>query len=94
LASVKGPVETFHRVFEREPRRTTEPDESAEDGRRAAHRHWSRSLQCVAHATLDVIAASYWGPGDVIPLGRRTLRVIGKRDDHADQPPVLVVEDV
>jgi hypothetical protein len=23
LASVKGPVETFHRVFEREPRRTT-----------------------------------------------------------------------
>lgn len=48
----------------------------------------------MAHATLDVIAASYWGPGDVIPLGRRTLRVIGKRDDHADQPPVLVVEDV
>ena len=28
-----------------------------------------------------------------IHLGKRTLRVIGKRDDDADQPPVLVVED-
>jgi hypothetical protein len=26
-------------------------------------------------------------------LGKRTLRVIGKRDDDADRPPVLVVED-
>jgi hypothetical protein len=25
--------------------------------------------------------------------GQRTFRVIGKRDDDADQPPVLVVED-
>jgi hypothetical protein len=24
---------------------------------------------------------------DMIPLGRRTLRVIGKRDDDSDQPP-------
>ena len=31
--------------------------------------------------------------GDTIPLGKRTLRVIGKRDDEGDQPPVLVVED-
>ena len=23
-----------------------------------------------------------------------TLRVVGKRDDEADQPPVLIVEDV
>jgi hypothetical protein len=29
----------------------------------------------------------------VIPLGNRALRVIGKRDDDVDQPPVLVVED-
>jgi hypothetical protein len=29
----------------------------------------------------------------VIPLGNRALRVIGKRDDDAYQPPVLVVED-
>jgi hypothetical protein len=28
----------------------------------------------------------------VIPLGNRALRVIGKRDDDADQPPVLIVE--
>jgi hypothetical protein len=35
-----------------------------------------------------------WGAGDTIHLGKRTLRVIGKRDDDADQPPVLIVEDV
>jgi hypothetical protein len=29
----------------------------------------------------------------VIPLGHRALRVIGKRDDDADQPPVLIVEE-
>jgi hypothetical protein len=29
----------------------------------------------------------------VISLGRKQLRVVGKRDDDADQPPVLVVED-
>jgi hypothetical protein len=34
-----------------------------------------------------------WRPGDKIPLGRRTLRVVAVRDDDADQPPVLVVED-
>jgi hypothetical protein len=35
-----------------------------------------------------------WRAGDVISLGRRQLRVIGKRGDDADQPPVLIVEDV
>jgi hypothetical protein len=39
-------------------------------------------------------AVPNWRPGDTIPLGRRTLRVVGIRDDDADQPPVLVVEDV
>jgi hypothetical protein len=29
----------------------------------------------------------------MIHLGHRTLRVVGKRDDEADQPPVLIVED-
>jgi hypothetical protein len=43
-------------------------------------------------ATFDT-AVPNWCPGDVIPLGRRTLRVVGIRDDDADQPPVLVVED-
>ena len=33
------------------------------------------------------------GAGDTIHLAKRTLRVIGKRDDDADQPPVLIVED-
>jgi hypothetical protein len=32
--------------------------------------------------------------GDTIHLGGRTLRVVGHRDDDADQPPVFVVEDV
>jgi hypothetical protein len=36
-----------------------------------------------------------WRQGDTIPLGAdRTLRVLGVRDDDADQPPVLVVEDL
>jgi hypothetical protein len=28
-------------------------------------------------------AVPNWSPGDVIPLGNRALRVIGKRDDDA-----------
>ena len=39
-------------------------------------------------------AVPNWRPGDTIPLGHRTLRVVGIRDDNADQPPVLIVEDV
>jgi hypothetical protein len=35
-----------------------------------------------------------WRPGDTIPLGARTLRVIEIRNTDADQAPVLVVEDV
>jgi hypothetical protein len=38
-------------------------------------------------------AVPNWRAGDVISLGRRQLRVIGKRDDDVDQPPVLVVEE-
>jgi hypothetical protein len=34
-----------------------------------------------------------WPVGSQIYFGRRTLRVIGKRDDDADQPSVLIVED-
>jgi hypothetical protein len=36
-----------------------------------------------------------WRQGDTIPLNaERTLRVLGVRDEDADQPPVLVVEDL
>jgi len=36
-----------------------------------------------------------WSSGDTIPLGAgRTLRVVDVRDDEADQPPVLIVEDI
>jgi len=37
--------------------------------------------------------APKWEPGDTVPLGRRTLRVIGVRYDD-DQPAVLIVEDM
>ena len=43
-------------------------------------------------ATLEA-AVPNWGPGDSIYLGRRTLGVVGTRDDDADQPPVLIVQD-
>jgi hypothetical protein len=39
-------------------------------------------------------AVPNWRSGDTIPLGHRILRVVHVRDDDADQPPVLVVEDV
>jgi len=42
--------------------------------------------------TLDA-AVPDWQPGHEIYLGSRVLRVIGKRDDAADQPPVLIVEE-
>jgi hypothetical protein len=36
-----------------------------------------------------------WRTGDTIPLGRdRTLRVVGIVVSNADEPPVLIVEDV
>jgi hypothetical protein len=38
-------------------------------------------------------AVPNWSPGDVIPLGSRSLVVVGKRDNDADPPPVLVVEE-
>jgi hypothetical protein len=38
-------------------------------------------------------AVPNWSAGGSIHLGKRTLRVIGKRDDDAAPPPVLVVEE-
>lgn len=35
-----------------------------------------------------------WSAGDTIPMGRKTLRVVAVRDDDADQPPALVVQEV
>ena len=39
-------------------------------------------------------AVPNWKAGHMIPLGGRSLRVVAIRDDDADQPPVLVVEDM
>jgi hypothetical protein len=38
-------------------------------------------------------AAPLWRPGDTIPLGARTLRVVEVRDSEGDADTVLVVED-
>jgi hypothetical protein len=38
-------------------------------------------------------AVPNWRPGDAIYFANRTLRVVGRRDDDADEPPVLIVED-
>jgi hypothetical protein len=35
-----------------------------------------------------------WSVGDRIPFGGRTLCVVAIRDDDADQPPALIVEQV
>ena len=35
-----------------------------------------------------------WRAGDTITVGHRSLRVVAVRDDDADQPPALVVEDM
>jgi hypothetical protein len=40
-------------------------------------------------------AVPNWSPGDTIPLGQgKVLRVVAIRDDDADRPPTLVVEDL
>jgi hypothetical protein len=39
-------------------------------------------------------AVPNWSSGDTIPLGDRTLRVVGVRYDEADDASVLVVEDM
>jgi hypothetical protein len=44
-------------------------------------------------ATTLSCAAPTWSAGDTIHLGQRTLRVVDVRDDDADKPPVLVVEE-
>jgi hypothetical protein len=43
--------------------------------------------------TLQTVAP-LWRPGDTIPLGRRTLRVVDVRNGDVDGETVLVVEDV
>jgi hypothetical protein len=44
--------------------------------------------------TIRSAPGAMWTPGDTIPLGRRMLRVVAIRDEGADQPPLLVVEEV
>jgi hypothetical protein len=38
-------------------------------------------------------AVPNWKAGDTIHLGTGPLRVVGKRDEDADRPPVLIVEE-
>ena len=39
-------------------------------------------------------AVPNWRACDTIPTGRNTLRVVAVRDDDADAPPVLIVEEL
>jgi class 3 adenylate cyclase len=49
----------------------------------------------VAHEDDALRSTLNWRQGDKIPLtAERTLRVLGVRDDDADQPLALVVEDL
>jgi hypothetical protein len=34
-------------------------------------------------------AVPNWGPSETIHFGHKTMRVVGVRNDNADQPPVL-----
>jgi hypothetical protein len=47
-----------------------------------------------AEPTTFHTAVSSWHPGDTIPLGARTLRVVDVHYDEADEASVLVVEDI
>jgi hypothetical protein len=38
--------------------------------------------------------APLWRPGDTVPLGYKTLRVVDVRDGDMDEDPMLVVDDV
>jgi hypothetical protein len=63
-----------------------------ETGWQGSYSDWRRRRVPAEPPTL-ASAAPKWKAGDTIPLGRRSVRVPGKRDDDADQPPVLVVEE-
>ena len=39
------------------------------------------------------VAVPNWKPGDVVHTRGKALQVVALRDDDADEPPVLVVED-
>ena len=43
--------------------------------------------------TFRSAAGVTWRPGATIPLGAKTLRVVAIRDDDADPPPALVVDE-
>jgi len=38
------------------------------------------------------VAVPNWKPGDVLHARGKALRVVARRDNDAEQPPVLVVE--
>ena len=65
-----------------------------------------RAPESAANTIQGYVSRAAWPPfdgvaqfltgsaGHTIHLGHMTLRVVDVRDDDADQPPVLVVEDV
>ncbi len=80
---------TEHDILER----PSGPKEGAPDGIRTYFRASTGGRPPADPPTFQTVAP-LWRPGDTIPLGRRTLRVIDVRDVDADETPVLVVEDM
>jgi hypothetical protein len=48
----------------------------------------------LAEPTSVTSAVPNWAPGETIHFGHKRVRVVAVRDDDADSPPVLVVEDL
>jgi hypothetical protein len=73
-------------------RPTRETDSSERSGQPSAGPPVPEDGAAADPARFETVTPS-WGAGDTIHLGKRTLRVLGIRDDDSDAPPVLVVEE-
>ena len=70
----------------------TAPAESK--GQRSPRRSYRRTANSNRGAEMTLqTAVPNWQAGDTIPLGRKTLQVVGVRVDDPESAPVLVVRD-
>jgi hypothetical protein len=67
---------------------------ASEDRRNARWNPLAQHFERIASMPTLSAAVPNWSVGDSIYFGQKALRVVGHRDDDADQPPVLIVEDV
>jgi hypothetical protein len=69
------------------------PKEGAPDGIGIDFRASTDGRTPAEPPTLTTVAP-LWRPGDTIPLGRRTLRVVEVQESNGEHPTVLVVQDM